>query len=177
MAAAAPVPLPSTSLGELEAPEPRPARAALLIYVDAAPEAAAAVSPAETPLVAQAMSRPAANTSQWSMGPGNGFDYGSCTWWVANKRPIPWRGNAGAWWWNARPFGFAEGPTPRVGAILVMGGSGISPLGHVAFVESVNVSGSFVVSEMNWWGVSGGGWNRVDYRTVTSMQDVMGFIY
>lgn len=111
------------------------------------------------------------------MGPGNGFDYGYCTWWVANKRPIPWRGNAGEWWWNARPFGFAEGPTPRVGAVMAMGSSYISPLGHVAYVESVNANGSFVVSEMNWWGVRGGGWNRVDYRTVTSMQDVLGFIY
>ena len=48
---------------------------------------------------------------------------------------------------------------------------------HGGNVESVNANGSFVVSEMNWWGVPGGGWNRVDYRTVTSMQDVLGFIY
>jgi len=34
-----------------------------------------------------------------------------------------------------------------------------------------------VVSEMNWWGVPGGGWNRVDYRTVTSMRGILGFIY
>jgi surface antigen len=47
----------------------------------------------------------------------------------------------------------------------------------VAYVESVRPDGSFVVSEMNWWGVSGGGWNRVDYRTVTSMRGVLGFIY
>ncbi len=70
-----------------------------------------------------------------------------------------------------------EGPTPRAGAILVLGVSGTSPLGHVAYVESVSPNGSFVVSEMNWWGVPGGGWNRVDYRTVTSMQDALGFIY
>jgi surface antigen len=60
---------------------------------------------------------------------------------------------------------------------MVMGISGTSPQGHVAYVESVNANGSFVVSEMNWWGVPGGGWNRVDYRTVTSMRGVLGFIY
>ena len=110
-------------------------------------------------------------------GGGNGFTFGYCTWWVAHKRYIPWRGNAAQWWWNARPFGFAEGGTPRVGAVMVMGISGTSPQGHVAYVESVNPDGSFVVSEMNWWGVPGGGWNRVDYRTVTSMRGILGFIY
>jgi peptidoglycan DL-endopeptidase LytE len=117
----------------------------------------------------------------WAVGTvsdaANGFSYGYCTWWVAHKRPIPWRGNAYQWWWNARAFGFAEGPTPRAGAVMVMGISGTSPQGHVAYVESVNPNGSFLVSEMNWWGVPGGGWNRVDYRTVTSMQGVLGFIY
>ena len=96
---------------------------------------------------------------------------------MAHKRYIPWRGNAAQWWWNARPFGFAEGATPRVGAVMVMGVSGTSPQGHVAYVESVNPDGSFVVSEMNWWGVPGGGWNRVDYRTVTSLRGILGFIY
>ena len=147
-----------------------------MIYVDT-PEAAAAATPTGIPPVAPAISRPAVSIPQWQLGADNGFDYGYCTWWVANKRSIPWRGNAGQWWWNARPFGFAEGPTPRVGAILVMGTTYNSALGHVAYVESVNANGSFVVSEMNWWGVPGGGWNRVDYRTVTSMQDVLGFIY
>jgi surface antigen len=110
-------------------------------------------------------------------GAANGFSYGYCTWWVAHKRPIPWRGNAYQWWWNARPFGFAEGATPRVGAVMVMGISGSSPQGHVAYVESVDPDGSFVVSEMNWWGVAGGGWNRVDYRRITSTGGLLGFIY
>ena len=147
-----------------------------MIYVDT-PEAAAAVTPTGISPVAPAIPRPAVGIPQGQLWAGNGFDYGYCTWWVANKRRIPWRGNAGEWWWNARPFGFAEGPTPRVGAIMAMGTSYISPLGHVAYVESVNANGSFVISEMNWWGVPGGGWNRVDYRTVTSMHDVLGFIY
>jgi surface antigen len=96
---------------------------------------------------------------------------------VAHKRPIPWRGNAAQWWWNARAFGFTEGASPRVGAIMVMGVSGSSPQGHVGYVEAVKGNGSFVISEMNWWGVPGGGWGRVDYRTVTSMRGILGFIY
>ena len=177
VAAAVPVLPLRSSLRVVDAPEPRQARAAVVIYVDAAPEAAAAVAPTETPTAAQTMSRAAVAIPQLPAGPGNGFDYGSCTWWVASKRFIPWRGNAGEWWWNARLVGFAEGPTPRAGAILAISTSYTSPLGHVAYVESVNANGSFVVSEMNWWGVPGGGWNRVDYRTVTLMQDVLGFIY
>jgi len=27
------------------------------------------------------------------------------------------------------------------------------------------------------WGVPGGGWGKVDYRTVTSMTGILGFIY
>jgi surface antigen len=96
---------------------------------------------------------------------------------VAHKRHIPWRGNAWEWWWAARSYGFAEGARPRVGAIMVMGSSWSSPWGHVAYVEAVYGDGSFLVSEMNWWGVPGGGWGRVDYRRVRSMRGILGFIY
>jgi surface antigen len=160
-------------------PLPRQPRAALILYVEATPE-----PPAVAPMTAAAPVRFARMSTagpSWAVGKvsgvANGFSYGYCTWWVAHKRPIPWRGNAYQWWWNARAFGFAEGPTPRAGAIMVMGISGTSPQGHVAYVESVNPNGSFLVSEMNWWGVPGGGWSRVDYRTVTSMAGVLGFIY
>jgi hypothetical protein len=151
-------PLPSP-IDEVDEPVPRQARAAVLISVE--PRATPPESRVVGPL--------------W--GAGSNFAYGYCTWWVAHKRDIPWQGNAAQWWWNARPFGFVEGATPRVGAILVMGYSATTPGGHVAYVESVNPNGSFVVSEMNWWGVPGGGWDRVDYRTVTSMANVLGFIY
>jgi surface antigen len=106
------------------------------------------------------------------------FAFGYCTWWVAHKRAVPWRGNAAQWWWNARAYGFAEGEIPQVGAIMVMAAGGsAAPEGHVGYVESVNADGSFVVSEMNWWGVPGGGWGRVDYRTIRSMRGILGFIY
>ena len=164
---------------EPDDPLPRQPRAAAMIYVEATPE-----PPAVVPISAAVpvrLARMSTAGPSWAVGTvsgvANGFSYGYCTWWVAHKRTIPWRGNAYQWWWNARAFGFAEGPTPRAGAIMVMGISGSSPLGHVAYVEAVNRDGSFVVSEMNWWGVSGGGWGRVDYRTVTTMQGVLGFIY
>jgi len=105
-------------------------------------------------------------------GAVNGFYYGYCTWWVAHKRYVPWRGNAAQWWWNARPFGLSEGSAPRVGAIMVMGVGPWSPEGHVAYVEEVRPDGSFVVSEMNW-----GRWGVVDLRTITSLKGVLGFIY
>jgi surface antigen len=47
-------------------------------------------------------------------------------------------------------------------------------LGHVAYVEAVNVDGSFVVSEMNF----NGGWGRVSSRTVVpGTIYIVGFIY
>lgn len=107
-------------------------------------------------------------------GSGGKFPYGYCTWWVAHKRYVPWMGDAWQWWFNARQFGFAEGQIPEVGAIMVQGISWTSPVGHVAYVESVNADGSFTVSEMNY-----AGWGRVDYRTIKSTAglDLLGFIY
>jgi surface antigen len=161
-------------------PLPRQPRATVMIYVEATPPPPAAVAIAPAPLRV-ASARMSSSGPAWAVGPvsgaANGFSYGYCTWWVAHKRFIPWRGNAYQWWWNARAFGFAEGAAPRPSAVMVLGISGSSPQGHVAYVESVNPDGSFLVSEMNWWGVPGGGWNRVDYRTVTSMAGVLGFIY
>lgn len=180
---AVPTVLPQTSLvTNDDLVVPRPARIAVMIDAEAAP----APSPTSSSTT-QAATVQGASAVRVSAGPAwaigavsgasNGFTYGYCTWWVANKRYVPWRGNAPQWWWNARPFGFAEGSAPRVGAIMVMGYSAASPQGHVAYVESVNPNGSFLVSEMNWWGVPGGGWGRVDYRTVSSLSGVLGFIY
>lgn len=174
------LPVTASATETADDPLPRLPRATLIIYVEATPS-----PPAAVPIAPAAPMRISARMSSagpaWAAGPvsgaANGFAFGYCTWWVAHKRYIPWRGNAYQWWWNARAFGFAEGAAPRPGAVMVMGISGTSPQGHVAYVESVNSNGSFLVSEMNWWGVAGGGWNRVDYRTVSSMAGVLGFIY
>ena len=173
-ASAPPLPSPVSDRDELIV---RRTPAVAMIYVEATPSPVGTVTPNRATLVARPVPQPTARTLGSAAGGANGFTYGYCTWWVAHKRSIPWRGNAAQWWWNARPFGFAEGATPRPGAVMVMGVSGTSPEGHVAYVESVGPGGSFVVSEMNWWGVAGGGWGRVDYRTVTSMRGVLGFIY
>jgi surface antigen len=100
----------------------------------------------------------------------NHFAYGYCTWYVANRRYIPWFGNAIDWWPNARAYGQAEGMVPKVGAVMVTRESGY---GHVAYVESVRGDGSWTVSEMNFIG-----WNRVSSRTIYPGQvPLVGFIY
>jgi peptidoglycan DL-endopeptidase CwlO len=100
----------------------------------------------------------------------NHFSYGYCTWYVANRRPVPWFGDAGQWWPNARAAGYPEGQTPQVGAILVTRESAI---GHVAYVESVS-GNTFTISEMNYTA-----WNVVDRRTITlgGSVPIVGFIY
>lgn len=103
---------------------------------------------------------------------GNGwyFPWGYCTWWVASKRSIPWGGSAIAWYPNARAMGFAEGSTPKVGAVMVTRESSV---GHVAYVESVDPSGAFTVSEMNFEG-----FGIVSKRSFASVPSfVVGFIY
>jgi len=143
----------------LPASDQRPhpaARVRLMVFEEATP------APTPAPVKPASSARPvtprsAAVVAPKPAGGGSAFTYSYCTWWVAHKRPIPWRGNAAEWWWNARAFGFAEGQAPQPGAIMVMGVSGTSPEGHVGYVESVNSNGSFVVSEMNGRGVATGG--------------------
>lgn len=102
-------------------------------------------------------------------GSGHRFPYGYCTWYVAQKRYIPWGGNASSWLANARAFGKATGNVPRPGAIMV---SNESRWGHVALVESVNGS-SFTISEMNYTG-----FGRKSTRTLPiGSRVVKGFIY
>lgn len=102
-------------------------------------------------------------------GAGHAYPYGYCTWYVAQRRYIPWAGNAGTWLYHARAAGYATGHTPRAGAIMV---SSESWWGHVAYVESVG-NGYFTVSEMNFEHFA-----RKDYRTISdSSREVRGFIY
>jgi surface antigen len=115
------------------------------------------------------VSRPVGGVTIEAPG-GNHFAYGYCTWYVANRRNIPWFGNAIEWWPNARPYGYAEGGSPAVGAVMV---TRESPIGHVAYVESVGGDGSWTVSEMNY-----AGWNMVSRRTIHPGQiPLVGFIY
>jgi surface antigen/LysM repeat protein len=102
-------------------------------------------------------------------GSGHKFPYGYCTWYVAQRRYVPWGGNAGTWIYHAKSMGYMTSKTPRVGSIMV---TAESWWGHVAIVESVS-GGSITVSEMNYER-----WGRVDRRTVaTSSRVIKGYIY
>jgi surface antigen/LysM repeat protein len=102
-------------------------------------------------------------------GTGHRFPYGYCTWYVAQKRYVPWGGNAGTWLYNAKARGYKTGKTPAKGAILV---TSESWWGHVAIVESVGKD-SITVSEMNYKG-----WAKTSKRTISTKNKVIkGYIY
>ncbi|HZK73402.1 MAG TPA: LysM peptidoglycan-binding domain-containing protein [Clostridia bacterium] len=104
--------------------------------------------------------------------PATGFPAGWCTYYVATKRNVTWRGDAGFWYQNAAAMGFPVGHTPKVGAIMV---TWESYLGHVAYVESVNADGSWTVSEMNYVA-----FDVIDTRTIKPGElgsRLVGFIY
>lgn len=109
-------------------------------------------------------------TGSYTVAPGNRFPYGYCTWYVYNRKPVPWNGNAWQWYGNAQAAGWGTGQTPRVGSIMVTWESGF---GHVAYVESVYGDGSWTVSEMNFRG-----FGIVDMRTIKpGGVPLIGFIY
>ncbi len=108
----------------------------------------------------------------------NGYDYGWCTWYVANKRlangsPMPTNlGNASTWAVRAAAYGLSTGRRPQVGAAAVTATRGA---GHVAYVERINEDGSIWISEMNSRGqvsidnpAPAGGWGRVDFKLVSA---------
>lgn len=108
---------------------------------------------------------------------GNGYDYGYCTWYVANRRaaagkPIPSNlGHASTWKIRAQAAGYSVGATPVAGAIAWKVPHDY--YGHVGYVESVNADGSFVIMEMNV-----AGWNRISSATVSPSQfGSYSFIY
>jgi surface antigen/LysM repeat protein len=108
------------------------------------------------------------------LGPyvANGFPVGWCTYYVATKRNVTWRGDAGFWYQNAAAAGYPVGPKPRVGSIMV---TWESWAGHVAYVEAVNPDGSWIVTEMNWVA-----FDVIDQRTIKPGQlggRLVGFIY
>lgn len=100
------------------------------------------------------------NSSPKPISASNGYSYGYCTWYVANRRFVPnGLGDAHSWASRASSYGLTVSSTPIVGAIAQ---TSAGPLGHVAYVEAVN-GDSVVISEMNYQG-----WNVVSSRTVPS---------
>ena len=103
------------------------------------------------------------------------FPWGWCTWYVAQRRDVPWRGDARTWFASARALGWPTGQTPQAGAMMVTNES--YAYGHVAYVEKVYPDGSWLVSEMNY-----DRWGAVDFRTIRPSQvpkqvPLIGFIY
>lgn len=99
----------------------------------------------------------------------NGYDYGYCTWWVANKRaqaghPLPTDlGNAATWAIRAAEFGLPVGTAPAVGAAVVLSTTADYGQGHVAYVTAVHPDGTMTISEMNYLG-----WDIPDTRVIPS---------
>lgn len=103
-------------------------------------------------------------------GTGHKFPYGYCTWYVAQKRYVPWGGNAGTWLYRAKAMGYATGKTPKAGAIVVTTENRY--YGHVALVEKVN-GDTITVSEMNYVGFA-----KISRRTISaSSRAIKGYIY
>jgi len=103
-------------------------------------------------------------------GAGHRFPYGYCTWYVSQKRYVPWSGNAGTWLYRAKASGYATGRSPRVGAIMVTTENRY--YGHVALVEKVN-GDTITVSEMNYTGFA----KRSSRTLSASSRAIKGFIY
>jgi surface antigen len=98
------------------------------------------------------------------------FPWGWCTWYVATRRDVTWMGDAYQWFGNAQAQGYPVGSSPKADSIMVTWESG---LGHVAYVESVNADGTFLVSEMNFRG-----FGVTSQRTIKVNQvPLIGFIY
>ncbi|HSW74975.1 MAG TPA: CHAP domain-containing protein [Candidatus Saccharimonadales bacterium] len=102
----------------------------------------------------------------------NGYDWGFCTWYVANRVSVPgnW-GNANTWDNLAPLSGWTVSSTPRVGAIAQ---TDRGSEGHVAYVEAVSDDGSQIkYSDMN--GLAGFG--RVGYSGWVSASYFPHYIY
>ena len=103
-------------------------------------------------------------------GKGHRFPWGQCTWYVAQKRYIPWRGHAKQWVTNARAMGYKIGTEPVPGAIIA---TKESWWGHVGYVENVTAD-AVTFSEMN----HKGGVGVLNYRTlVKNDRKIVGYIY
>lgn len=103
----------------------------------------------------------------------NGYTYGYCTWYVANRIKVPtnW-GNANTWAYYARLSGWTVSSKPIPGAIAQS--PNMSYWGHVAFVEEVSPDGTMMkYSDMN----ALAGWGRVGYSGWVPISTYPNYIY
>lgn len=104
---------------------------------------------------------------------GNGYYYGYCTWYAANRIAVPsnW-GNANTWDNRARSSGWTVSKTPVPGAVAQT--DAMSWWGHVAVVEAVSADGTLMkYSDMN--GLAGFG--RVGYSDWVPISTFQNYIY
>src|SRR5918993_881407 len=82
----------------------------------------------------------------------NGSPTDQCEWFVRAVRPdtsattLP-AGNAYRMLENAIADGWHIGQIPKAGAVMVVGKAGVTPTGHVAFVQFVNADGTIFTTE------------------------------
>lgn len=113
------------------------------------------------PITATQIARASAPSVAWGSTPiygYNGYDYGYCTWYVANRIKVPanW-GNANTWDNSAPASGWRVSGSAQPGSIGV---SNRGYYGHVVYIEAVSADGSQIkYSDMN--GLAGFG--RVGY--------------
>lgn len=102
----------------------------------------------------------------------NGYDFGYCTYYVANRVAVPanW-GNANTWDDYAAISGWTVSSTPVVGAILQ---SDKGAQGHVGVVDALSPDGTMMkYSDMN----SLAGWGRVGYSDWVPITKFSRYIY
>lgn len=107
-------------------------------------------------------------------GQSHSYPYGQCTWWVAQKRPIPSWGNANTWVGNAEAAGYpvcrGRYCIPQVGAVIYLKGHRV--YGHVAYVEKIE-GDQVIFSEMNYIGLG-----KMNYRSLNMGSSlIQGYIY
>lgn len=111
-----------------------------------------------------------AKTASVTSGEAHYFPYGYCTYYVSQRRYIPWSGNAIAWLSGAKSYGFATGSTAQVGAIIVTSEGGRT--GHVGMIDGVD-GDKITITEMNY-----AGFGVISTRTISSSYGrIMGYIY
>ncbi len=124
---------------------------------------------APTPIARAAVARGFSWGGNTAIYGANGYDYGYCTWYAANRRaaagnPVPSNlGNASTWRSLAQRAGIPTGGTPKAGAVIWTPPRDY--YGHVGYVESVEEDGTVHISEMNT-----AGWGRVSTKTLSAAE-------
>jgi surface antigen len=116
--------------------------------------------------------------TQEELGPygdtSHGFPWGQCTWYVAQKRYVPWNGDAKTWLKKAIGYGFETGTEPKPGSIISLRGNTwlMKRYGHVAYVEAIE-GDTIIISDMNYLGLG-----IKSVRTISKNDwRILGYIY